>query len=218
MTTNPPSTQGCSVFVGNIDFEIDEATVVKELRSVGKVKNFRMMYDKNTGKSKGYGFCEYESPEIAETAMKTLNIIFNGRNVKINYAENDLPTHVIEEEETKKEIVIDKIIKMLDGGKKTDEILQDFKLLAVEHPTYLKDILDNNPSLVCALMYLLLSIPHVKNDVIDLLRDSFNVTDMRDQIEERILNITQKEIETYSEDVKNRFMKIKFILMKKDLK
>ena len=82
--------QGCSVFVGNI-FDILVQKVIEELSAVGKVVSFRLMYDKNTGESKGYGFCEYESPLIAESAMKTLKISFNGRPVKINYAENDLP-------------------------------------------------------------------------------------------------------------------------------
>ncbi|ELA41185.1 uncharacterized protein VICG_01784 [Vittaforma corneae ATCC 50505] len=45
--------QGCSVFVGNIDFDVDEQKVIEELSAVGKVVSFRMMYDKNTGKSKG---------------------------------------------------------------------------------------------------------------------------------------------------------------------
>lgn len=72
-------------------FDIDEQTVIEELSAVGKVVSFKLMIDKVTGKHKGYGFCEYESPLIAETAMRTLKINFNGRPVKINYAENDMP-------------------------------------------------------------------------------------------------------------------------------
>ena len=214
----PSSHQGCSVFVGNIDFEIDEATVIKELSSVGKVRSFRMMYDKNTGRSKGYGFCEYETPEIAETAMKTLRIVFNGRPVKINYAENDLPTRVIEEEETKKELVIEKIIQSLDENKKVTEILQDLKNLAIQNPVFLKETLDANPSLVCALMQLLLSIPHIKDDVLNLLSESFDVQNMKEQMEHRLSTITTKEMETFPEDVKGRLLRLKYILTKKELK
>ena len=214
----PSSHQGCSVFVGNIDFEIDEATVIKELSSVGKVRSFRMMYDKNTGRSKGYGFCEYETPEIAETAMKTLRIVFNGRPVKINYAENDLPTRVIEEKETKKELVIEKIIQSLDENKKVTEILQDLKNLAIQNPVFLKETLDANPSLVCALMQLLLSIPHIKDDVLNLLSESFDVQNMKEQMEHRLSTITTKEMETFPEDVKGRLLRLKYILTKKELK
>ena len=89
-----PSKPGCTVFIGNIDFDIDEETIVKELSAVGKVKSFRLLYDKATGKSKGYGFCEYETPEVADMALKKLKISFNGRQAKINYAENG-PTVIL---------------------------------------------------------------------------------------------------------------------------
>ncbi|TBT98067.1 putative RNA-binding protein, partial [Hamiltosporidium magnivora] len=51
--------KGCSVFVGNIEFDIPEQKIVEELSVIGKVVNFRLVYDRNTGKSKGYGFAEY---------------------------------------------------------------------------------------------------------------------------------------------------------------
>ena len=41
---------GCSVFVGNIDFEVPVDKLIEELGAVGKVVDFKIMVDKNTNK------------------------------------------------------------------------------------------------------------------------------------------------------------------------
>lgn len=210
-----PSKPGCTVFIGNIDFDIDEETIIKELSAVGKVKSFRLLYDKATGKSKGYGFCEYETPEVADMALKKLKISFNGRQAKINYAENDLPAKALEEtSEIKKELVVEQIVKALDTGTNTIDILNYLKTLAVEQPTYLKDLLSENPNLICATMQLLCSIPNIKNDVIKLLESSFDIQGNKQQIEQRMLMMTQKEMEQYPEDIKQRLQKLKFMIQR----
>lgn len=48
---------------------------------------FRIMHDKESGKSKGYGFCEYHDKETAQVAMKNLNNVnFNGRQLRVGEA------------------------------------------------------------------------------------------------------------------------------------
>lgn len=209
--------QGCSVFVGNIDFDIDEQKVIEELSTVGKVVSFRMMYDKNTGKSKGYGFCEYESPLIAETAMKTLKISFNGRPVKINYAENDLPQKA--REPTTKLLQIDSIMNVLDTFDQNNlkEVIDYLKKMAIDQPTQLKDMLDQNPSLVISLLAALVKLNLVDHDkVSDLIESSFDVTKQKDQIEERISHINEQDIVELPEEIKNKIMKLKLIISKKN--
>ena len=45
------------------------------------------MHDKESGKSKGYGFCEYHDKETAQVAMKNLNNVnFNGRQLRVGEA------------------------------------------------------------------------------------------------------------------------------------
>lgn len=209
--------QGCSVFVGNIDFDIDEQKVIEELSTVGKVVSFRMMYDKNTGKSKGYGFCEYESPLIAETAMKTLKISFNGRPVKINYAENDLPQKA--REPTTKLLQIDSIMNVLDTFDQTNlkEVIDYLKKMAIDQPTQLKDLLDQNPSLVVSLLTALVKLNLVDQDkVSELIESSFDIDKQRDQIEERIAHINEQDIIELPEEIKNKIMKLKLIISKKN--
>lgn len=205
------------MFVGNIDFDIDEQKVIEELSTVGKVVSFRMMYDKNTGKSKGYGFCEYESPLIAETAMKTLKISFNGRPVKINYAENDLPQKA--REPTTKLLQIDSIMNVLDTFDQNNlkEVIDYLKKMAIDQPTQLKDMLDQNPSLVISLLAALVKLNLVDHDkVSDLIESSFDVTKQKDQIEERISHINEQDIVELPEEIKNKIMKLKLIISKKN--
>ena len=48
---------------------------------------YRLVYDRETGKPKGYGFCEYEDVETAQSAMRNLNNHdFNGRPLRVGVA------------------------------------------------------------------------------------------------------------------------------------
>ena len=50
----------------------------------------RMVYDRDTGKPKGYGFCEYADQETAQSAMRNLNNFdFNGRTLRVGYASGE---------------------------------------------------------------------------------------------------------------------------------
>ncbi len=47
----------------------------------------RLVYDRETGKPKGYGFCEYQDVETASSAMRNLNNHdFNGRPLRVGVA------------------------------------------------------------------------------------------------------------------------------------
>ncbi|OQS54203.1 Cstf2 [Ecytonucleospora hepatopenaei] len=202
---------GCTVFIGNIDFEVTEDEIINELSSVGRVVSYRHMYDKNTGKSKGYGFCEYESPEIAALALKKLKPIFNGRNAKLNYAENDLPNKIaVQNEEVREEYVIEQIIKSSDP-----EVLVYLKSLATNQPEYLKKTFLENPQLVCSCLQMLLENNSIKQNVIDLIYENLSITGNSDQIEHRIKTMTQAEIDKAPEFIRQKLIKIKLMLLRK---
>ncbi|KAI5168718.1 cleavage stimulation factor subunit 2 [Pancytospora epiphaga] len=210
---------GCSVFVGNIDFDVPEQKVIEELSTVGKVVSFRLMYDKNTGRSKGYGFCEYESPLIAETAMKTLKIQFNGRIVKINYAENDLPSKI--RDTTPKPLQIDSIIQALDMFEKENikEVVDYCKKMAVDQPTQLKELFSKHPNLLVAVLSTIVKLKLVDSEkVSEVLERSFDPIKLKEQIAHRIPSLGDAELAGMSEDVRKRVNKLKFLLSKKEFK
>ncbi|KAJ8476954.1 hypothetical protein OPV22_020681 [Ensete ventricosum] len=84
------SSQHRCVFVGNIPYDATEDQLKQICEEVGPVVSFRLVYDRETGKPKGYGFCEYKDEETALSARRNLQgYEINGRQLRVDFAEND---------------------------------------------------------------------------------------------------------------------------------
>uniref|UniRef100_A0A5B7BGU4 Putative cleavage stimulating factor 64 n=1 Tax=Davidia involucrata TaxID=16924 RepID=A0A5B7BGU4_DAVIN len=78
------------VFVGNIPYDASEEQLIQICEEVGPVVSFRLVIDRETGKPKGYGFCEYKDEETALSARRNLQgYEINGRQLRVDFAEND---------------------------------------------------------------------------------------------------------------------------------
>ncbi|KAE8701848.1 Cleavage stimulating factor 64 [Hibiscus syriacus] len=76
--------------VGNIPYDATEEQLIEICREVGPVVSFRLVIDIETGKPKGYGFCEYKDEETALSARRNLQgYEINGRQLRVDFAEND---------------------------------------------------------------------------------------------------------------------------------
>jgi cleavage stimulation factor subunit 2 len=212
--------RGCSVYVGNIDFDIPQEKIVEELSAIGKVVHFRLVYDRETGKSKGYGFCEYESPLIAETAVQKLKISFNGRPVKINYAESDLPAKPKEISQTQS-LEIDKIVNVIESMDRDSlkEVIIYLKRMAIDQPNKLRSLLEGNVGLIVALLQCLITLNLIDSTAVyNLLKNSLEVNDQKAQVLERICQLTDEDVAMYPQDVKEKIMKVRGCLIKKGAK
>ncbi|KAL7674196.1 hypothetical protein ACOME3_000475 [Neoechinorhynchus agilis] len=79
--------QSRSVFVGNIPHGTTEDQMRDVFSVVGPVVSFRIVYDRETGNPKGYGFAEYQDAQTAQSAMRNLNgFEFNGRSLRVDKA------------------------------------------------------------------------------------------------------------------------------------
>lgn len=58
------------VFVGNIPYDMTEEQVIEIFKEVGPVVSFKLVFDRETGKTKGYGFCEFADAETAASAIR----------------------------------------------------------------------------------------------------------------------------------------------------
>lgn len=59
-------------------------------KSVGQVVGFRLVFDRETGKPRGYGFCEFADHETALSAVRNLNNVdVGGRPLRIDLADSD---------------------------------------------------------------------------------------------------------------------------------
>ncbi|VDO33083.1 unnamed protein product [Haemonchus placei] len=73
--------------VGNIPYQTTEDAIGNHFSQAGHVTNVRIVYDRETGRPKGFGFCEFADQAGAQNAVNTLNgTDFNGRSLRVNYA------------------------------------------------------------------------------------------------------------------------------------
>uniref|UniRef100_A0A0K0D0A9 exodeoxyribonuclease III n=1 Tax=Angiostrongylus cantonensis TaxID=6313 RepID=A0A0K0D0A9_ANGCA len=73
-----------SVYVGNIPYQTTEDAIGNHFSQAGRVTNVRIVYDRETGRPKGFGFCEFSDEAGAQNAVNTLNgTDFNGRSLRI---------------------------------------------------------------------------------------------------------------------------------------
>jgi len=77
------------IYVGNMAYSTDEAALKDLFASFGEVTSSKVIIDKFSGKSKGFGFIEMANENEALDAIAKLNgKEFNGRNLKVNEAED----------------------------------------------------------------------------------------------------------------------------------
>ena len=62
-----------SIYVGNLSYNATEETVRQAFESLGQVTSARIIKDKYTGQSKGFGFVEMLEQSQAQAAIKSLH-------------------------------------------------------------------------------------------------------------------------------------------------
>ncbi|XP_061704564.1 cleavage stimulation factor subunit 2 tau variant isoform X2 [Cydia pomonella] len=156
-----------SVFVGNIPYEATEEKLKDIFSEVGPVLSFKLVFDRETGKPKGYGFCEYKDQETALSAMRNLNgYEIGGRSLRVDNActeksrmemqalmqgpqvENPYGEAV---EPEKAPEAISKAVATLPP-EQMFELMKQMKLCVQNNPTEARNMLLQNPQLAYALL------------------------------------------------------------------
>jgi len=76
-----------NIYVGNLDFKVDEDDLQKVFEEYGTVSSTKIITDKFTGRSKGFGFIEMDDDESANKAISELNgSQFENRDLVVNEA------------------------------------------------------------------------------------------------------------------------------------
>ena len=77
-----------NIFVGSLPFSIEEADLRASFEAYGAVDSVKIISDKFTGRSKGFGFVEMENDEEALKAIEELNgATVQGRAIVVNKSE-----------------------------------------------------------------------------------------------------------------------------------
>jgi RNA recognition motif-containing protein len=73
--------------VGSLPWSVSDEELKQTFEKHGNVVSAKVITDRNSGRSRGFGFVEMESAEDAQKAMSTLNDSeMGGRNIVVNEA------------------------------------------------------------------------------------------------------------------------------------
>lgn len=76
-----------NIYVGNLLHATKEDELRQAFEAFGQVTSAKIITDKYTGDSRGFGFVEMPNPQEAQAALAGLdNKDFNGRTLKVNEA------------------------------------------------------------------------------------------------------------------------------------
>lgn len=80
------------LFVGNLPFSITEAALTEKFSACGSVESAKIVTDRDTGRSKGFGFVEMSTDEEAAQAISKLNNAeLDGRAISVSEARPQAP-------------------------------------------------------------------------------------------------------------------------------
>jgi len=75
------------LFVGGISYELAEADLRAEFEKAGTVDSVKIISDRETGRSKGFGFIDMSTEDEAKAAIEMLNgQELDGRAIKVDEA------------------------------------------------------------------------------------------------------------------------------------
>ena len=75
------------LYVGNLNFRTDESELRALFADYGEITSVRIITDRETGRSRGFGFVEMEDDDAAEAAIKALDgVEQGGRALRVNEA------------------------------------------------------------------------------------------------------------------------------------
>jgi len=76
-----------NLYVGNLSYEMSEENLRNEFAEYGEVQSAKIITDKFTGRSRGFGFVEMNSDGEGKKAMEALTgKDFEGRELVVNEA------------------------------------------------------------------------------------------------------------------------------------
>ena len=78
---------GKKLYVGNLPYSVSDESLQEAFSQFGAVSSARVITDRETGRSKGFGFVEMESDDAASQAIEKMNgQELNGRAINVSEA------------------------------------------------------------------------------------------------------------------------------------
>ena len=75
------------IYVGNLPYSVTDSSLKSNFAEFGSVSSAKVMMDRETGNSKGFGFVEMTTPEFAQAAITGLHgMSVDGRSIVVSLA------------------------------------------------------------------------------------------------------------------------------------
>ncbi len=75
------------LYVGNLSYSVRDDDLQQQFSSFGQVQSAKVMMERDTGRSKGFGFVEMSNGQEAEAAIRGMNgQNMGGRDLTVNIA------------------------------------------------------------------------------------------------------------------------------------
>ena len=76
-----------NLYVGNLSFNVSETDLEDAFAEYGDVNSVKVITDRESGRSRGFGFVEMRSRKEGEDAIEGLNLqSIDGRSISVNEA------------------------------------------------------------------------------------------------------------------------------------
>lgn len=76
-----------NIFIAGLSFKVNDADLANLFEEYGEIASAKVIMDRNTGRSKGYGFVEMNDDEAAAKAIAELNDAeYDGRKISVSEA------------------------------------------------------------------------------------------------------------------------------------
>lgn len=80
------------LFVGNLAWTTNDDDLFRAFDGIGNVVDAKVLVDRDTGRSRGFGFVTFATDADAERALRDGNgLALNGRPLRVNHAEERQP-------------------------------------------------------------------------------------------------------------------------------
>lgn len=83
---NRGSSENAQVYVGNLAYRVHERELRRFFEKFGAINHLKVVKDRNTGRSKGFGFVTFENTKQATEALAAHGENLFGRNIVVRLA------------------------------------------------------------------------------------------------------------------------------------
>jgi hypothetical protein len=88
----PEESMGSKLFVGGLSWNTSDQSLREAFERFGALREARVILDRETGKSRGFGFVTFQKDEDAQSATRQMDgAVLDGRTIRVNEAEERRP-------------------------------------------------------------------------------------------------------------------------------